>query len=393
MDQPQGGASEPSPSQYPPENTVIFGSVNQEILDKGKQQYKEDNEKEHQTNKDGHKPEGHENPDQKQKAFSSTCRLVAKERSRIELPGDIIDKRIEYMTEHALIGKFIGFCPTERALYGWIAAKWRPKGDVTLQLGPKGFFTAIFVCLEDKYRVLEGGPYFFNAAGLYLREWIPRFNPDKEDLSWAPVWIRLYSLPDEYWDERILKGIGDGVGEYIRTAEETKSRKYISYARICVFIRLNEALPESITLSHRDEEWTQPLDYEHVPFRCRRCHALGHLFRDCPLNVKDNTPAPSENQTLDGFTKVTNRKRSHKKPQIGPKPQPIKPSNAASKNSFDILAQTSEDQPLTSDPIPSHPSSSSHPSPTDPPSNLCLPPIFSSLLVIILKSPATIHSG
>lgn len=26
------------------------------------------------------------------------------------------------------------------------------------------------------------------------------------------------------------------------------------------------------------------LDYEGVPFRCRRCHKVGHLFKDCPLN-------------------------------------------------------------------------------------------------------------
>lgn len=78
---------------------------------------------------------------------------------------------------------------------------------------------------------------------------MPRFNPDKEDLTWAPVWIRLYSLPDEYSEEDCLKGIGNGVGEYIRAADETKTRKYISYARICVFIRLNEALPESVTLT------------------------------------------------------------------------------------------------------------------------------------------------
>ena len=91
------------------------------------------------------------------------------------------------MKDHAIIGKFIGFWPTERALNGWIAAKWKPKGDVTLQLGPKGFFTAIFFCLEDKYRILGGGPYFFNSAGFYIRDWKPRFNPDKEDLTWAPV--------------------------------------------------------------------------------------------------------------------------------------------------------------------------------------------------------------
>jgi len=55
----------------------------------------------------------------------------------------------------------------------------------------------IFLCLEDKFRIMDEGPYFFNSAGLYLRDWVARFNPDKEDLSWAPVWIRMYSLPKD----------------------------------------------------------------------------------------------------------------------------------------------------------------------------------------------------
>lgn len=116
------------------------------------------------------------------------------------------------MRDHALIGKFLGLWPTKKALQGWIASKWKPKGQVTLQLGPKGFFTAIFHCLEDKTRIFDGGLYFFNSAGLYLREWVERFHPDKEDFNWAPVWIRLYSLPLEYWDEETLTEIGMGWG-------------------------------------------------------------------------------------------------------------------------------------------------------------------------------------
>ena len=102
------------------------------------------------------------------------------------------------MMDHPLIGKFTGLWPTEKALHSWIAAKWKPKGHITLQLGPKGFFIAIFNFLEDRNKVLDGGPYFFNAVGLYLRGWIERFNPNKEDLSWALMWLRLYSLPLEY---------------------------------------------------------------------------------------------------------------------------------------------------------------------------------------------------
>lgn len=119
------------------------------------------------------------------KATSATCKPVAAERPKIVVNlnhlSERIDARIRYMKDHALIGKFIGFWPREKALHGWIAAQWKPKGHITLQLGLKGFFTTIFNCIEDRKRVLDGGPYFFNAASLYLRDWIERFNPDKED--------------------------------------------------------------------------------------------------------------------------------------------------------------------------------------------------------------------
>lgn len=134
---------------------------------------------------------------------------------------------------------------------------------------------------------------------------------------------------------------------------------------------LNKALPDSVNISHDDYEWTQPLDYEHVPFRCCKCHALGHLFKDFQLNAKPQPPNPSNMQNQDGFTKVTNRKISHRKPLNGKKPQPEAASLPSTSNSFEILANTSEDPPLHSysrllplspSVIPPTPGSSSPPS-------------------------------
>ena len=105
---------------------------------------------------------------------------------------------IELWNEKALIGKFVGIWPKEKDLIKWISSVWNPKGHYDLQLGSKGFFTIIFFNQEDRDRILEGGPYFFFYAGLYLRPWKERFNPETEDLTVAPVWIRLFSLPGEY---------------------------------------------------------------------------------------------------------------------------------------------------------------------------------------------------
>ena len=59
----------------------------------------------------------------------------------------------------------------------------------------KRVFTIILYNMEDKNKIFEWGPYFYNSAGLYLTFWQERFNLDKVNLSIAPIWLRLYSLP------------------------------------------------------------------------------------------------------------------------------------------------------------------------------------------------------
>jgi hypothetical protein len=61
------------------------------------------------------------------------------------------------MKTHALIYKFMGLWPTERMLRNWIKYQWKPSGEVELHLGSKGFFTIVFMNLEDRDKVFEGG--------------------------------------------------------------------------------------------------------------------------------------------------------------------------------------------------------------------------------------------
>jgi hypothetical protein len=139
---------------------------------------------------------------------------------------------------------------------------------VDLKLGSKGFFMTIFNLTEDRERVFQNGPYFFNSTGLYVRIWKENFSPEKEDFMTAPVWIHLYSLPQEYWHPEILEGIGNTLGSFVRIADTTLQGRYTSYARICVYLDVSKVLPASISLRFRDIEWIQTIDYEHIPFRC-----------------------------------------------------------------------------------------------------------------------------
>jgi hypothetical protein len=96
---------------------------------------------------------------------------------RYVIRSNKIGEHTQFMRDHALIGKFLGLWPSERDLARWIKAWWNPKGYYELQLSSKGFFTVIFYNLEDKDHVFEGGPYFYNSAGLYMCFWTERFCP------------------------------------------------------------------------------------------------------------------------------------------------------------------------------------------------------------------------
>jgi len=75
-----------------------------------------------------------------------------------------------------------------------------------------------------------------------------------------------------------LEGIENTLGYFIKISEITKAAKYTSYVWICVYINVVGSLSDVITIDYQYSEWTQMVDYEHIPFRCRKFHAHRHLY-------------------------------------------------------------------------------------------------------------------
>ena len=88
--------------------------------------------------------------------------------------------------------------------------------------------------MEDRDRIFEGGPYFYAAASLYMWPWTMNFVPERETFTSVLVWIRLFSLPLNYWMPQYLKAIGNKLGHFINISKVTLQGKYTSFAHICV---------------------------------------------------------------------------------------------------------------------------------------------------------------
>jgi len=75
--------------------------------------------------------------------------------------------------------------------------------------------------IEDRDKIFEGGPYFFAAAGLYMWPWMMNSVQERETFTSVLVWIRLYSLPLDYWMSKYLKAIGNKLGHFLKISEAT----------------------------------------------------------------------------------------------------------------------------------------------------------------------------
>lgn len=160
-------------------------------------------------------------------------------------------------------------------------------------------------------------------------------------------------------------------------------------------MHLTKALADMVSLFHDDFEWIQPLDYEHIPFRYRKCHEHDHLFRDCPLNSQPKTSANESNKDCEGFIKVPNRRRHAKKnPAV-----PESPKKPESQNRFILLASQDPPEKKSSNPqaFPSPPSStlinkSSWPSSTSDPSSSLISPVSEKPVLDTDSLPSTLEN-
>ena len=116
-------------------------------------------------------------------------------------------------------------------------------------------------------------------------------------------------------------------------------------ARICVEVDLEVGLPEAIKI--RVGSWThvQKLDYEQLPFKCRKCHVYGHFAKGCPMNSE------VEKGKEEGWNQVKRIKIAHKALRTrnsngkGPQTTPViqTPFMEEQSNKFAQLSSANED--------------------------------------------------
>ena len=139
---------------------------------------------------------------------------------------------------------------------------------------------------EEDLRQILNKSWAIEHSPVLLKPWHPLFDASRERVDKIPIWVRLPALPLHFWGPVHFRRIGDILGTYLDadfSYLETHEKKM---ARIMVNINIREGLAETINLDWGPTVISQILDYENIPFRCRRCHKYGHPASDCDLPVR-----------------------------------------------------------------------------------------------------------
>lgn len=163
---------------------------------------------------------------------------------------ETIDLCITYESQ-AVICRFNGFWPKPVDLFHWILTTWSINCEIHLY--SKGFFIVKFASSKEREYALREGPWFWGSEGPFITPWFPDFDTNIMLVSRMPVWVRLHNLPLHFWHHKVLEGIGNLLGRYIKTNTQRIEERIFTFARICVEVDLNKGLSDCILLTHNKQ--------------------------------------------------------------------------------------------------------------------------------------------
>jgi len=190
-----------------------------------------------------------------------------------------------------------------KTVIDWVVSSWQPHlGYAPEVVFLKGGWFAFNFKSEDHSKWVLTRNWALCSAPLLLKPWHPLFDAGCERVDSVPLWVRLPGLPLQYWKEYHLREIGNLLGTFLEADLSFLETQQRQFARILVNVNIRDGLAEDMQLVWGPFVFNQILDYENVPFRCRRCHAYGHPAVECKQAKKHGTSnrQPSADQGVEG---------------------------------------------------------------------------------------------
>ncbi|XVF00260.1 hypothetical protein REPUB_Repub03eG0269800 [Reevesia pubescens] len=211
------------------------------------------------------------------------CILLSKEDKR----------RIRSPWKNTLIVKLLGRSISYMYLCNRVKQLWSLVGDFQAVDLDNGYYCFRFNNVTDYNHVLLGGPWVIANHYLTVRRWTPCFRSEEATIDTVAAWIRFPGMPLEFYDNEVLKKMGNIIGQTLMIDRNTLVASRGRYARMCVEVDLTKPLVPKIYVGSR---W-QRVEYEGLGMMCFHCGKFGHVKDQC-IQLHEEVNTEGEHETV-----------------------------------------------------------------------------------------------
>ncbi|KAL0443829.1 UNVERIFIED_CONTAM: hypothetical protein Slati_2105600 [Sesamum latifolium] len=157
-------------------------------------------------------------------------------------------------------------------------------------------FLLKFFHVLDRDRVLDRCPWAFDKQLLVLAPVDALDDPNSVDLNWCDFHIHIHGLPLGKMTKEVAKCIGNRLGRFKDVDTDQNGEIWGSSVRIRVAIDIRNPLKRALKIrTILGDDHLVTFTYERLPNFCYLCGCMGHLSRQCELQLQEDFRDPGEN--------------------------------------------------------------------------------------------------
>ncbi|XP_050877623.1 uncharacterized protein LOC127081409 [Lathyrus oleraceus] len=172
-----------------------------------------------------------------------------------------------------MLGRQINF----KALENRLQQMWARRGVIDIVDLNQEFFLATFTGEEEQKFVFFEGPWMIYDRYLKAREWSADFCSVGDAIEQLDVFVRIFRLPIEYYDTKVLTYIGNRFWKTVNVYKNTLLKEIGKYARICVQVDLIKLFLAMFSIKGHYYK----VEYEVIHLLCLTRGRFGHNSDGC----------------------------------------------------------------------------------------------------------------
>ncbi|KAL4566957.1 hypothetical protein LXL04_022527 [Taraxacum kok-saghyz] len=216
----------------------------------------------------------------------------------VEMPiSNLLSGSAPYHT--TLIGSFIDKKLAFPTVKYFVNRMWKQFGIEDLMVNDEGYYFFKFSTVQGMFEVMENGPWLINNVPIFVQRWKPGLVLSKPAINMVPVWVKIYNVPLEYWNEEGVAHIANEIGKPIMMDKMTLNMcenhwGRPGFMRILVEMTADEEWLKSLDVVSRDIDSGERkiskcrVEYAWWPSRCSNCKIYGHNDNNCCILLAKN---------------------------------------------------------------------------------------------------------